>query len=751
MDESAKGLDFLNMAQHDLGEGLVAIQHCDVKPANIVLLGSSAVVCDFGLARILSRNQVTATSASGTPAYMAPEAIAGRPCKTSDQYSLAVTYYHLRTGTLPIADGTLWEVLDAHKTGKLDLSRVPEHEQAVLRRATSLAWEDRFESNGDFVDSLREALRVEGHTRPVMMPSSSAVASPATMPTSPVDPSMTLMPGQDITTPVAAAAVDSEGPTLALLKSGDTKNDSAINGQAGVAAAVATATGRTDAERLWWQQPKWVATGAAAVVLPLLLIVSLSRPGDAGIDDSDPKDGGSMVADDDRDEAAIVGGSATDLSPPTDWLAEAVAKLGSDEAAARKYFDAALAEDPSLLSPVPTLLTGHVNNVMQLAFSRDGKHLVTVADDPAPFAWPLAAFIDRRIGETRFTLNHVPCAGVEDLVIDLVADPSGTSVAFADQSGNLAVASFSDLTKTTGRWKLSAGEPVSIAWRSDASAVVVATDFDPGITIAELAADRSQSPYSFELPVAAQRIAIDPRGEWVVVHDVDGTVAKIAWADVQAARQSGGAPSLSPLTSDATRVSTMKLAKGLSPSESVVITGGELGEITIWPLSANGKQQRQTSLHSRNVTVVAVSESGLAGPIASGDDEGVIGVWFPDGAKTEKRSAHSSSISSLDLSADGRWLAAASLDGEVTLWDLQDGGLPSVRLKAANAGPAHCVDLDDSGRWLAVGHSDGNVALWDLRHAKLVVGKSLESLPRPAAQEQTPSEPKEQQKPLPVT
>ncbi|MDF1845287.1 MAG: protein kinase, partial [Rubripirellula sp.] len=73
MDESAKGIDFLNAPQHDLGEGPIAIQHSDIKPANIVLIGSSAVVCDFGLARILTRNQVTATSAAGTPAYMAPE------------------------------------------------------------------------------------------------------------------------------------------------------------------------------------------------------------------------------------------------------------------------------------------------------------------------------------------------------------------------------------------------------------------------------------------------------------------------------------------------------------------------------------------------------------------------------------------------------------------------------------------------------------------------------------------------------
>ncbi len=110
MVESAKGLDFLNSPIHDLGQGPIAIQHCDVKPANIVLIGNSAVICDFGLARILSRNQATATNIAGTPAYMAPEVIEGKPSKASDQYSLAVTYYQLRAGALPFNDGSVWEV-----------------------------------------------------------------------------------------------------------------------------------------------------------------------------------------------------------------------------------------------------------------------------------------------------------------------------------------------------------------------------------------------------------------------------------------------------------------------------------------------------------------------------------------------------------------------------------------------------------------------------------------------------------------
>ena len=50
MEEAAKGIDFLNSPRHDLGEGPVAIQHCDIKPANIMLTGDSVMICDFGVA-----------------------------------------------------------------------------------------------------------------------------------------------------------------------------------------------------------------------------------------------------------------------------------------------------------------------------------------------------------------------------------------------------------------------------------------------------------------------------------------------------------------------------------------------------------------------------------------------------------------------------------------------------------------------------------------------------------------------------
>ena len=50
MEEAAKAIDFLNTQRHDLGDGPVAIQHCDIKPANIMLTGGSVMICDFGVA-----------------------------------------------------------------------------------------------------------------------------------------------------------------------------------------------------------------------------------------------------------------------------------------------------------------------------------------------------------------------------------------------------------------------------------------------------------------------------------------------------------------------------------------------------------------------------------------------------------------------------------------------------------------------------------------------------------------------------
>ncbi len=734
MDESAKGLDFLNISQHDLGEGLVAIQHCDVKPANIVLIGSSAVVCDFGLARILNRNQVTATSAAGTPAYMAPEAISGRPSKTSDQYSLAVTYYHLRTGTLPISDGTLWEVLDAHRTGKLDLSRVPEPEQEVLKRATALNWEKRFDSNLDFVESLREALRLEGHTRPAMMPANRLVPAPVTVPSSAIDPSMTLMPGQDITIPNSLP--NPTGPTVANLDAGiaDTKADSDI--QRANAATVAVIRDRAVSENAWWQQPKWLATGGAvgASVLVIGALFAMQRD-DNTVVEPKPVD---VVQNG-------IGGSKPITIPPlvspilvektqSQLLAAAVTFLAKNDAAAVASFDEAARLDPSLLSPQPILLLGHINDVRGIGFSTNGAQMVSIGDSPTPFVWPIGETAAAGIGEKPAPVKHDVCIGPTDQIETMSVDPSGEFFATADFGDGLTITRFTSLSAPAKHLTSTDMGLVSLVWHPQSSYLIAAT-LKPSIVFTTTTKSREDSLLRFDVTKPINSIAMDPLGKWLFVLGEDNVVSRIAWADIeQVTAVSPSSPPLQAVTSTGTRVSAMCATRGLSESDSALVTGGELGEVTLWSLDAQPEAIQQQPIHDCAVQVIAATAKGLAGPIVTGDVNGNIGIWRAESQNPiSKLPAHTAVISSMDISQDGRWLVAASHDGDVTLWDLSTDDLKMTRLSLDGIGPANCIKLESSGRWIAVGHSEGKIALWDLRHAKMLIGKAIETKPQKTA------------------
>lgn len=173
LQDAAKAIDFLNAPRHDLGDGLIAIHHGDIKPQNIMLVGGAAQVCDFGLARILGGLQATSTALAGSPAYMAPESIRDkRPHRSTDQYSLAITYAELRTGGLPFHSQSYLEVLNAHLEGTLNLDALPPAERAVIERGTALDPEQRFESSLALVHALQQAVAASE-------PASSALGSRA--------------------------------------------------------------------------------------------------------------------------------------------------------------------------------------------------------------------------------------------------------------------------------------------------------------------------------------------------------------------------------------------------------------------------------------------------------------------------------------------------------------------------------------------------------------------------------------------
>ena len=96
------------------------IVHRDIKPENILLATSGEVkVADFGLARVLvagSAPELTQVGVTmGTPLYMSPEQIEGRPLDPrSDIYSFGVTCYQMLAGKVPFVGETTLSVAVKH-------------------------------------------------------------------------------------------------------------------------------------------------------------------------------------------------------------------------------------------------------------------------------------------------------------------------------------------------------------------------------------------------------------------------------------------------------------------------------------------------------------------------------------------------------------------------------------------------------------------------------------------------------------
>lgn len=90
------------------------IVHRDIKPANVMVDPDtgSVKVMDFGVARITDASRTRTGLVLGTPNYMSPEQMAGRPVDgRSDLYSLGVMLFQLLTGELPHRSDSMAEML----------------------------------------------------------------------------------------------------------------------------------------------------------------------------------------------------------------------------------------------------------------------------------------------------------------------------------------------------------------------------------------------------------------------------------------------------------------------------------------------------------------------------------------------------------------------------------------------------------------------------------------------------------------
>jgi len=165
MEEAAEALDLMNTQYQ--------IQHLDIKPQNLFLVANHVKVGDFGLAKLLEGVRATVTGGV-TPVYAAPETFEGWVSRFSDQYSLAIVFQELLTGTRPFNGANTRQLLMQHINGTPDLAPLPITDQPILARALNKSPEDRWTSCAELIQRLRQA----GNGRRASAPARFAPAPP---------------------------------------------------------------------------------------------------------------------------------------------------------------------------------------------------------------------------------------------------------------------------------------------------------------------------------------------------------------------------------------------------------------------------------------------------------------------------------------------------------------------------------------------------------------------------------------------
>ena len=188
LGDVAEALDFIQ-AHHKLA-------HLDIKPANLLMVSGKCKLADFGTVRQLVHGikdgvvlaaplepdsdvmttvsyksfqdvpwanaifrGATLFSFTGgfTPCYAPPEAFQGKISRSFDQYSLALTFCELVTGTIPFA-GNGYRQVKERLSGKVEMGSLPQILGPIIGRALSPNSEERYSSCQEFLSAMRMAL-----------------------------------------------------------------------------------------------------------------------------------------------------------------------------------------------------------------------------------------------------------------------------------------------------------------------------------------------------------------------------------------------------------------------------------------------------------------------------------------------------------------------------------------------------------------------------------------------------------------
>jgi serine/threonine-protein kinase len=147
------------------------IIHRDVKPSNFLFDSTGEIfLSDFGIAKTTVTDD-DGTWLVGTPAYMSPEQVLGKPVDgRADIYALGIVLFRLLSGQLPFSNDSVTALINAHVDMPIpDIrsvkNKIPAVWQEVVAKAMAKDPDDRYATASDFARDIAEVVSGKWYLR----------------------------------------------------------------------------------------------------------------------------------------------------------------------------------------------------------------------------------------------------------------------------------------------------------------------------------------------------------------------------------------------------------------------------------------------------------------------------------------------------------------------------------------------------------------------------------------------------------